>query len=85
VRKATYNGTAGDYLLLVRFDPARLALTASWLIPMAAVPEVAMAQAKKFALRPGLKPGSSGRAAPYRCEGAHALAAAVQQALEGTR
>lgn len=79
VRKATYNGEAGDYLLLLRFDPARLALTASWLIPMAAVPEVATAQSEKFALRPGLKAGP----APYRYDDAHGLAAAVQQAMEG--
>lgn len=57
VRKATHSGADREYLMMVVFDPARIALTASWLIPMAVVPDVATTQAEKFALVPSLSAG----------------------------
>ena len=64
------------------FDPARIGLTASWLIPMSKVPEVAIEQAEKFALVPSQNPDSRDRYRPYRHHDANALVAAVLQALE---
>ena len=84
VRKVTHSGTDREYLVMVVFDPARIALTASWLIPMAVVPDVATTQAEKFALVPSLNAGSGGRYRPYRCNDVRALTAAVQRALDGS-
>lgn len=66
---------------MVVFEPARMALAASWLIPMIKVPGLATAQAEKFALVPSLNVGSTDKYRPYRHDDARALAAAVQQAM----
>ena len=83
VRKATHSATAGEVLILVVFEPARMALAASWLIPMNKICEVATVQVDKFALAPSVRPGSSDRYRPYRHDDAGALATAVQQLLDG--
>ena len=83
VRKQTYSKVAGEYLLMVVFEPARLALAASWLIPMAIVPDVATEQPEKYALVPSLKATSKDRCRPYRHDDAHALVAAIQREIDG--
>ena len=83
VRKQTYSKVAGEYLLMVVFEPARMALAASWLIPMAIVPDVATEQADKYALVPSLKATSKDRCRPYRHDDAHALVAAIQREIDG--
>lgn len=55
VRKQTYSTVGREYLLMVVFEPARMALAASWLIPMAVVLDVSTVQAEKCALRPASK------------------------------
>ena len=52
IRRATHSDAAGRYLLAVLFDPARASIATSWLIPMARVAEVSVAQADKYALSP---------------------------------
>ncbi len=53
VRKQTFSEAEGEYLLMVVFDPARMALAASWLIPMASgSPRSRPSRPEKFALRP---------------------------------
>ena len=81
VRKQTYSATAGEYLLMVVFEPARMGLAASWLIPMAQVPKCSTEQAEKFALVPSLKATSKDRCSPYRHDDAYALVAALLAAL----
>ncbi|MGE0056303.1 MAG: hypothetical protein AB7S74_19075 [Hyphomicrobium sp.] len=83
VRKQTYSKVAGEYLLMVVFEPARMALAASWLIPMSIVPDVATEQADKYALVPSLKATAKDRCRPYRHDDAHALVAAIQNELDG--
>lgn len=83
VRKQTYSKVAGEYLLMVVFEPARMALAASWLIPMAIVPDVATEQADKYALVPSLKATAKDCCRRYRHDDAHALVAAIQNALDG--
>lgn len=77
VRKQTYSKARGEYLLMVVFEPARMALAASWLIPMAVVPTVSTDQAEKFALVPGLKATAKDRCRAFRHDDAHALVAAI--------
>lgn len=83
VRKQTYSMAKGEYLLMVVFEPARMALAASWLIPMAVVPTVSKDQAEKYALAPSLKAAATDRCRPYRHDDVLALAAAVQKELDG--
>lgn len=83
VRKQTYSNMAGEYLLMVVFEPARMALTTSWLIPMAMVPEVSTAQAEKYALVPSLKATAKDRCRPYRHDDVQSLVATIQKELEG--
>ena len=83
VRKQTYSKVAGEYLLMVVFEPARMALSASWLIPMAVVPNVATEQPGKYALSPSLKATAKDRCRSYRHDDAHALVAAIQKELDG--
>ena len=52
IRSATHSDAAGRYLLAVLFDPARASIATSWLIPMARVAEVSVAQADKYARSP---------------------------------
>lgn len=82
LRKQTYSAGESEFLLMVIFDPARMALAASWLIPMAMVPEVSTEQAEKFALVPSLKPTAKDRCRPFRHDDAHALVAAIQKNLD---
>lgn len=81
VRKQTFSEAEGEYLLMVVFDPARMALAASWLIPMALVPTLSTEQPEKFALVPSLKATSKDRCRQYRHDDAHALVAALLEAL----
>jgi hypothetical protein len=81
VRKQTHSSANGEYLLMVVFEPARMALAASWLIPMALIASVATEQAEKFALVPSLKATSKDRCRPYRYDDAYALTAAVLKEL----
>ena len=83
VRKQTYSKVAGEYLLMVVFEPARMSLAASWLIPMAMVPDVSTEQAEKYALVPSLKATAKDRCRPYRHDDVHALVAAIQKELDG--
>lgn len=83
VRKQTYSKVAGEYLLMVVFEPARMALSASWLIPMAIVPDVSTEQPEKYALVPSLKVTAKDRCRPYRHDDALALVAAIQKELDG--
>lgn len=83
VRKQTYSKVAGEYLLMVVFEPARMALAASWLIPMAVVPNVSTEQPEKYALSPSLKATAKDRCRPYRHDDAHALVAAIHKELDG--
>lgn len=81
VRKQTYSAAEGEYLLMVVFEPARMGLAVSWLIPMTQVPKCSTEQAEKFALVPSLKATSNDRCRPYRHDDAHALVAALLAAL----
>lgn len=81
IRKATHSGAAGRYLLAVLFDPARASIATSWLIPMARVAEVSVAQADKYALSPSTAAGSRDRYRPFRHDDPQSLIAAVLQAL----
>ena len=83
VRKATHAAAAGEVLIMVVFEPARLALAVSWLIPMIKVPDLATGQAEKFALVPSFNASSTDKYRRYRHDDARALAAAVQQVLDG--
>ena len=83
VRKQTHSTAKGEYLLMVVFEPARMALAASWLIPTALIPTVSTEQAEKFALVPSLKATSRDRCRPYRYDDAYALTAAIQKELDG--
>lgn len=83
VRKQTYSMAKGEYLLMVVFEPARMALAASWLIPMAVVPTVSTGLAEKYALVPSLKATANDRCRPYRHDDVYALAAAIQKELDG--
>ncbi len=67
---------------MVVFEPARMALAASWLIPMAIVPDVATEQPEKYALVPSLKAAAKDRCRPYRHDDAHALVAAIQREID---
>jgi hypothetical protein len=84
VRKQTHSGAKGEYLLMVVFEPARMALTASWLIPMSVVPSVSTEQPEKYALVPSLKAGTNDRCRPFRHDDAHALTAAIQKELDAS-
>lgn len=83
VRKQTYSMAKGEYLLMVVFEPARMALAASWLIPMAVVPTVSTDQPEKYALVPSLKATANDRCRSYRHDDVFALAAAIQKELDG--
>lgn len=82
VRKQTFSTTKGEYLLLVVFDPAQMALTASWLIPMDAVPTVSTEQAEKFALVPSLKTTANDRCRRFRHDDIRSLVEAIQKLLD---
>jgi hypothetical protein len=74
VRKATHNEAADRYLIAVLFDPLKVALTTSWLIPMSSLSEVSVQQAGKYALSPSTSPNANDRyrycrnESPQRCE-----------------
>ena len=82
VRKQTFSQSKGEYLLMVVFEPVRIALAASWLVPMAVVPNVSTAKDEKYAFAPSLKATTNDRCRPYRHDDAHALAAAIQKELD---
>lgn len=69
---------------MVVFEPARMALAASWLIPMALVRDVSTEQAEKYALLPSLKATANDRCRKYRHDDAHALFAGIQRELDGS-
>ncbi len=81
LRKQTYSAAEGEFLLMVVFEPARMGLAASWLIPMAQVPKCSTEQADKYAVVPSLKATSNDRCRPYRHDDVRALAAAIQNEL----
>jgi len=83
VRKPTFSANKDEYLLLVVFEPDRMALAASWLIPMDTVPSVSTQKVDKYALVPSLKAAAKDRCRPYRHDDVHALAAAIQKELDG--
>lgn len=84
VRKPTFSANKGEYLLLVVFEPERMALAASWLIPMAMVPSAATQKSDKFALVPSLKVNAKDRCRPHRHDDLHALVAAIQSELDAS-
>jgi hypothetical protein len=77
VRKQTFSVTKGEYLMLVVFEPERMALAASWLIPMDKVPDVSTEQAEKYALVPSLKATSKDRCRPFRHDDIRSLVDAI--------
>ncbi len=83
VRKQTYSEAKGEYLMLVVFEPERIALAASWLIPMDKVPDVSTEQQEKFALVPSLKSASQDRCRRYRHDDIRSLVGAILQELDG--
>ena len=83
VRKPTFSANKGEYLLLVVFEPERMALAASWLIPMDTVPSVSTQKLDKFALVPSIKSTAKDRCRPYRHDNVHALVTAIQKELDG--
>lgn len=83
VRKQTYSKVESEYLLMVVFEPAHMALAASWLIPMSVVPSVSTEQPGKYALVPSLKATTKDRCRPYRYDNARALVAAIEKEFDG--
>lgn len=82
VRKQTFNVTKGEYLMLVVFEPERMALAASWLIPMDKVPDVSTEQAEKYALVPSLKAISKDRCRAFRHDDIRSLVDAIEQQFD---
>lgn len=81
VRKATHTAAADEHLLMVVFEPDRLSLASSWLIPMSDVAHVSTEQPEKFALVPSPKAESRDKYRRYRHEDARGLTDAVLAAL----
>lgn len=81
VRRATHSDNGDHYLLAVLFDPVRVALAMSWLIPMSKVPEVSVPQTEKFALSPSTSLTSRDRYRSFRYDDAAALAHAIVTAI----
>ncbi len=82
VRKQTFSQATGEFLLMVVFEPARMALAVSWLIPMSLVASVATEQAEKYALVPSLKVAAKDRCRPFRYDDTWQLTAAILKQLE---
>lgn len=68
VRKATYSADPNSILLALVLDAHRMAIEVSWLIPMPALPELAMERAGKYALVPSRSPHSRDRYSGFRCD-----------------
>lgn len=85
VRKATHNEAADRYLLAVLFDPQKIALATSWLIPMSALSDVSVQQAGKFALTPSPSMTSNDRYRTYRNDNPQNLADALIAAINDPR
>ncbi len=81
VRKATLNDLPNRYLLGVLFDPENIALTASWLVPMSRVSEVAVDKPDKYTLAPSMQVSSKDRYQEFRLNTASEMAAAILQAI----
>lgn len=85
VKKTAFRNHADRYLIAVFLDPNTMALAASWLIPMARLPELAGEnQPKEFAVWLGAKKGSRDRFQDFRHDGAKELAAAILRTLNET-
>ncbi len=82
VRKQTFSVTQGEYLMLVVFEPERMALAASWLIPMDRVSDVSTEQAEKYALVPSLKTTSKDRCRPFRHDDIRSLVNAIEKQFD---
>lgn len=82
VRKQTFTVTKDEYLMLVIFEPERMAFASSWLIPMDKVPEVSTEQQEKFVLVPSLKPTSQDRCRPFRHNDIRSLVDAILLELD---
>ena len=81
VRRATHSETGDRYLLAVLFDPVRVSLAMSWLIPMSKVPEISVETIGKFALSPSTSLTSRDRYRSFRHDDAATLAQAVLAAI----
>lgn len=85
VRKATHSEAPGRYLIAVAFDPATVALTASWLMPLSEIALLSTEKPDKYALTPNPSPTSNDRYARFRQADAKALADAVLAAINDDR
>jgi len=65
----------------VAFNPATVALTASWLMPLSEIALLSTEKPDKYALTPNPSPTSNDRYARYRQADAKALADAVLAAI----
>lgn len=81
VRKATYSDVPGRYLIAVAFDPATVALTASWLIPLSEIARISNERSDKYKLSPSPSSTSKDRYARFRQGDAKAMADAVLAAI----
>ena len=82
IRKATFAESADAVVIAVVLDPNRMALEASWLIPMADVPALSVVHADKYALTPSRVLQSRDRYARYRYSDAGSLGEAVLAMIE---
>jgi len=69
----------------VLFDPQKIALATSWLIPMSALSDVSVQQAGKFALTPSPSMTSNDRYRTYRNDNPQNLADALIAAINDPR
>ena len=84
LRKSTLSNGAKHYLLGVLFDPRNIALTASWLIPMARIPDLSVDKPDRYSLSPSTDLGSRDRYQAFRLNSASDLAEAILRELDGS-
>ena len=67
VRRKTFGGHAGAFLLAILLDMAGGLIRRAWLIPMAELEAVARCGRDKLSITPSAKADSRDRYTPYRC------------------
>lgn len=82
VQKSTYSKGKSGALICVVMDPATLALSTAWMIPVAKVPEVSTERPTKYALVPSRMDTSTDRYTPFRHTSIAALTDAVLDLMD---
>jgi len=82
IRKPSFRADPDRYLLGVLFDPANLALTTSWFLPMVRVLDLAVQKPSGYSVTPAVASSSKDRYRNHRYDSAGALVAAILETID---